>query len=62
MANLTKEQVHELAKLAGLEMDDQRAETIASRLGAVLEELDEIPVELLAELEPAMTFDPLGTV
>jgi Asp-tRNA(Asn)/Glu-tRNA(Gln) amidotransferase C subunit len=56
MAELTKEQVYELARLAGLEMDDQRAETISSRLGAVLEELDEIPPDALAAVEPALTF------
>ncbi len=62
MTNLTREQVHELAKLAGLDIDDQRAETIAARLGAVLQELDEIPSEKLAGVEPAVTFDPQGQV
>ena len=56
MANLSREQVYELARLAGLELDDQRAETIAARLGSVLEELDEIPSEDLAEIEPAPIF------
>ena len=62
MADLTKEQVHELAKLTGLDIDDQRAETIAARLGAVLQELDEIPKDKLAEVEPAVTFNPRGQV
>ena len=56
MSDLTKQHVYELARLAGLELDDQRAETIASRLGAVLEELDEIPAGALATVEPALTF------
>ena len=53
---LTKEQVIHLARLAGLELDDLRAETIAARLGGVLDELDTVPGETLSEVEPLPTF------
>ena len=56
MSKLTKENVLQMAAQAGLDVDDRRAETIASRLGAVLEELDDIPGEALEGLEPALTF------
>ena len=56
MTRLTKENVLQMAAQAGLDVDDTRAETIASRLGAVIEELDEIPAEALEDVEPALTF------
>ncbi len=56
MARLTKENVLRLAAQAGLVVDDARAETIASRLAAVMEELDEITAEALEVVEPALTF------
>lgn len=56
MDKLTKENVLQLAAQAGLDVDDARAETIASRLSAVLEELDEIPENALEGMEPALTF------
>ncbi len=56
MAKLTKEDVMRLAAQAGLDVDDARAETIASRLSAVMEELDEIPEEALEGVQPALTF------
>ena len=42
----------------GLELDESRARTIASRLSGVLEVLDEIPDELLDSVEPAHRFNP----
>ncbi len=56
MPKLTKEQVIELGQAAGLDIDDTRAETIASRLMGVLEELDEIPDEALEGVEPTPIF------
>ena len=56
MPKLTKEQVLELGQAAGLSLDDERAETIASRLTGVLEELDDISDEALAGVEPAPVF------
>ena len=56
MTRLTKENVLRLAAQAGLDVDDARAETIASRLAAVIEELDEITEEALEGVEPALTF------
>lgn len=57
MAKLTKENVLRLAAQAGLDVDDTRAETIASRLAAVIDELDKIPAETLEGVEPALTFN-----
>ena len=56
MDKLTKEDVMRLAAQAGLDVDDARAETIASRLSAVMGELDEIPGEALEGVQPALTF------
>ena len=56
MDRLTKENVLELAVQAGLDVDDTRAETIASRLAAVIEELDAIPEEALEGVEPSLIF------
>ena len=58
MPDVTKEQIHELAHIAGLQVDDTRAESIAARLASVLEALDEIPADALASVEPAITFAP----
>ena len=59
MPNITKEEIYALALIAGLEIvDDTRAETIAARLGSVLEAIDEIPSDALASVEPAITFAP----
>ena len=60
MAELTKAEVFDMAQRAGLSLDDQRAEVIASRLGAVLEALAEIPDGSLEGLESALTFSPKG--
>lgn len=56
MDKLTKDEVLQLAAQVGLDVDDARAETIASRLSAVMEELDEIPEEALEGIQPALTF------
>ncbi len=56
MPRLTKEQVLELGRAAGLDLDDERAETIASRLEGVLEGLEEISDEALEGIEPAPVF------
>ena len=53
MDKLTKDDVLQLAAQAGLDVDDARAETIASRLSAVLEE---IQGNALEGVEPALTF------
>jgi hypothetical protein len=59
MPELTKQQVLEMAKMAGLAPDDQRAEVIAARLGAVLQALFEVPDESVAAYQPALTFAPV---
>jgi hypothetical protein len=41
----------------GLELDDSRARTIASRLSGIIDELDEIPDDLLESVEPAHRFE-----
>jgi ribosomal protein L12E/L44/L45/RPP1/RPP2 len=56
MPNLSKADIFEIARAAGLEVDDARAETIASRLSGVLTELDDIPTEKLMSVEPAQIF------
>ena len=56
MAELSKEDVHALARSVGIGLDDQRADVIVARLGAVLEELDTIPDDALADVEPALIF------
>ncbi len=58
MSELTKGQVLEMAKIAGLAPDDQRAEVIAARLGAVLKALSDVPDESVAAYQPALTFAP----
>ena len=52
---ISKEQVLELARAAGLEPGGSRAETIAARLGAALSELD-LLADSLAQIEPAPRF------
>ena len=56
MVKLTKDDIMRLAAQAGLDVDDTRAETIASRLSAVIEELDEITESVLEGAQPALTF------
>ena len=56
MAQLSKEQVLELARAAGLRLDDARAEAIAARLTSVLNGLDELPDETPDALEPLPIF------
>ena len=56
MPDLNRADIHEMARAAGLDLDDERAETIASRLSGVLNELDEIPTEKLLNSEPAPTY------
>ena len=58
MPNITAHEVQALAVIAGLEIADDRAETIAPRLQAVLEALDELPTDALAAVEPAIAFAP----
>jgi len=53
--NITKNQIIELARAAGLDPDDARAETIAARLGAALSELD-LLADSMAQVEPAPRF------
>ena len=54
-ANITKEQILELARAAGLDPDGARAETIAARLGTALSELG-LLADSLAQIEPAPRF------
>ena len=57
MAEIGVDEVVELGKAVGLEIDDARARVIAGRLGGILSELDEIPDELIESVEPALSFD-----
>ena len=58
MPNLTPAQIQSLAQIARLHIAPDRAQTIAPRLQAVLEALDELPADALAAAEPAITFTP----
>ena len=58
MNQLTVEDVQELGRVVGLEIEEVRAKTIASRLSGVIAELDEIPEDLLMSVEPAHIFSP----
>ena len=60
MPTLEKYQVRQLAYIAGIDLDEQRAELVTARLGAVLNALSEIPADALAAVEPATTFAPLA--
>ena len=51
----SRDGIIDLARAAGLSLDEARAETIAARLGAALDELDAVS-DNLAEVEPAPTF------
>lgn len=56
MPDLSKADIFEMARAAGLDLDDARAETIASRLSGILTDLDEIPTDKLMSVEPAPTY------
>ena len=56
MTDLNRADIYEMAKAAGLELDEARAETIASRLSGILTELDQIPTEKLMSVDPAQSF------
>ena len=56
MNQLSVEEVQQLGRIVGLEIDDVRASTIASRLSGIVAELEEIPEDLLMSVEPAHIF------
>ena len=58
MPKITTEEIYALALIAGIEIGEDRAESIAARLGSVVEAIDEIPADALASVEPAITFAP----
>ncbi len=57
MPKLSVDDVRKLAETMGLELDESRARTIASRLSGIIEVLDEIPDDLLESVEPAHRFE-----
>jgi hypothetical protein len=60
LARISTDQVHQAARFAGIDMDGPRAEMIAARLSLLLDELDAIPPEALADVEPLPGFDAAG--
>ena len=56
MAEITRRQALELANAAGIELDDARADAVAARLNAVLDELDKLPADALTDVEPLPVF------
>ncbi len=57
MSELSIDDVRKLAETMGLELDESRARTIASRLSGIMEVLEDIPDELLDSVEPAHRFE-----
>ena len=56
MNQLNAEDVQELGRIVGLDIDETAAKTIASRQSGIVAELDEIPEDLLMSVEPAHVF------
>ena len=56
MAEITRRQARELATAAGIDLDDARADAVAARLNAVLDELGKLPAADLADVEPLPVF------
>ena len=56
MNQLNAEHVQELGRIVGLDIDETRAKTIASRQSGIVAELGEIPEDLLMSVEPAHVF------
>ncbi|MXY21119.1 MAG: hypothetical protein F4Y49_07255 [Dehalococcoidia bacterium] len=56
MNQLNAEDVQELGRIVGLDIDETTAKTIASRQSGIVAELDEIPEDLLMSVEPAHVF------
>jgi len=60
LARISTAQVRQAARFAGIDMDGPRAETIAARLTLLLDELDAISPEAIADVEPLPRFDVVG--
>ena len=56
MAEITRRQARELATAAGIDLDDARADAVAARLNAVLDELGKLPADAIADAEPLPIF------
>ena len=56
MNQLNAEDVKELGRIVGLDIDETTAKTIASRQSGIVADLDEIPEDLLMSVEPAHVF------
>ena len=56
MVEIKRRQARELANAAGLDLDDARADAVAARLNAVLDELGKLPADALADAEPLPVF------
>ena len=56
MAEITRRQARELATAAGIDLDDARADAVAARLNAVLDELGKLPADAIADVEPLPIF------
>lgn len=55
-SRITSDTVRSLAKMAGLEIPDDRLEIITVRLQAIVEEMDQLDDEAMADVEPAFIF------
>lgn len=52
MSDLTRQQIKILAHIYGIKIVDTRSEAVGARLVRILDELNRVPDELLADLEP----------
>jgi aspartyl-tRNA(Asn)/glutamyl-tRNA(Gln) amidotransferase subunit C len=59
MARLTLDQVHHVAQLAALELDDTEARTLCDDLGVILDHMAALDALDVSQVEP--TFHPLQT-
>ena len=56
MAKITEEEIYGLARMVGIELDDDRSGVILARLNRLIEELDKISEVTTFDAEPSSIF------
>ena len=56
MAKVTKGEIYELARMSGIELDDDRGSAVLARLNGLIEELDKISVDSTLDVGPPSIF------
>ncbi len=56
MAKVTKGEIYELARMSGIELDDDRGSAVLARLNGLIEELDKISVDSTLDVRPPSIF------